>query len=394
MSVVHSNPKILKWARKQSGWKIEDVVKKLKRKTITVQTIHNWENGTEFPSYSQLENLAYKIYKRPLAIFFFPKPPNEDHIKQSFRTFPESMNKLSPQMRFIIRKACSMQLNAIELSESHQNVTKEKKVFKDIKFTTNASVSSLAQKVRKYFNINIEKQKTWSKQNNSADIAFKNWREVIQSHGVFVFKDSFQDSNFSGFCLYNQKSPVIYINNNEAKTRQIFTLFHELAHILFHTSGLDPTSEKYFRENHLTATNKEIEMMCNEFAGTFLVPDDSLPKDIHLRDIKKWANSYAVSQEVFLIRLLKNNRISRADYNRLRKNIIDEYQNQKLKKKQNQGGNYYATKGVYLGNKYISLAFKKYYNKQISLEQLSDFLDVKPKNIVQIDPFKQSGVFK
>ena len=392
MSIVHSNPKVLKWARKQSGWKVEDIVEKLKRKTVTVQTIHNWESGKEFPSYSQLENLAYKIYKRPLAVFFFPKPPDESHIKQSFRTFPESINNLSPRMRFMIRKAHSMQLNVMELSENNKKVTEENKIFKDIKFTTKASMHSLAQKVRKYFNINIEKQKNWSKQDNSADIAFKNWREIIQSHGIFVFKDSFKDPNFSGFCIYDQQFPVIYINNSEAKTRQIFTLFHELAHILFHTSGLDPIDENYFRRKHLTTTNKEIEMMCNEFAGAFLIPDESLPQEIHLRNIKKWANSYSVSQEVFLIRLLKNNRISRIDYNKLRKNILEEYQ--KFNKKKSQSGNYYATKGVYLGDKYISLAFKKYYNKQISLEQLADFLDIKPKNIIQIDPFKQRGVFK
>ena len=392
MGVVHSNPEVLKWAREQSGLAIKDVAKKLKRKTITIQTIHDWESGEEFPSYSQLENLAYKIYKRPLAVFFFPKPPDESHIKQSFRTFPELINNLSPQMRFMIRKASSMQLNVTELSDNDKKATEEKKIFKDIKFTTKTSVHFLAQKVRNYFSINIEEQKNWSKQSNSADIAFKNWREIIQSHGVFVFKDSFKDPNFSGFCLYDQQFPVIYINNSEAKTRQIFTLFHELAHILFRTSGLDPTDENYFRRKHLTATNKEIEMMCNEFAGAFLIPDESLPEKIHLGDIRKFADNYSVSQEVFLIRLLKNNRISKTDYNRLRKNIIDEYQ--KFKKKQSQGGNYYATKGVYLGDKYISLAFKKYYNKQISLEQLADFLDVKPKAVAQIDPFKQSGVFK
>ena len=47
-----------------------------------------------------------------------------------------------------------------------------------------------------------------------------------------------------------------------------------------------------------------------------------------------------------------------------------------------------------MGGKYISLAFKKYYQKHISLNQLADFLDVKPKVIPHIDPFKQSGIFE
>ena len=396
MRVVHSNPVVLKWAREQSGFNLAEVAKKLKRKTITAQTITKWENGTAFPSYSQLEDLAYKIYKRPLAVFFFPKPPDESDIKKSFRTLPESIENLSPRMRVVLRKARSMQLNVMELSEDENSLitTKEKKIFEDIKFATTPSINILVKKVRKYLGISLEEQKRWSSLNNSwgaFDTALKKWRETVQSHGVFVFKDSFKDSNFSGFCLYDKKFPIIYINNNESKARQIFTLFHELAHILFHTSGFDPLDENYFR-SQLKGTNKKIEMMCNEFAGAFLVPEESLPKNIELKDIKKWADSYSVSQEMFLIRLLKGGKISNANYNKVKKEILKKYQS--FKKDKMGGGNYYATKEVYLGSRYISLAFKKYYQKHISLSQLADFLDVKPEVISHIDPFKQSGIFE
>ena len=396
MSIVHCNPTVLKWAREQSGFNSKEVAKQLKRKTITAQTISQWEKGTAFPSYSQLETLAYKIYKRPLALFFFPNPPDESDIKKSFRTLPESIKKLSPKMRIILRKARYMQLNVMELSEDKTSTTKkEKKIFEDIKFTTVSSINTLAQKVRKYLGVTLEEQKRWYNPNskkNSLDTAFKKWREVIQSHGVFVFKDSFKDSAFSGFCLYDKQYPVIYINNSEARARQIFTLFHELAHILFHTSGFDPLNENYFR-GQLTNANQKIEAMCNEFTGAFLVPEESLPKEIDLNDIKKWADSYSVSQEVFLIRLLKNHKISKTTYNKVKNEILKKYQGFKATPKPG-GGNYYATKETYLGKKYISLAFEKYYQKRISLNQLADFLDVKPKVITHIDPFKQSGVFE
>lgn len=397
MSIVHSNPVVLKWAREQSGFNSEEVAQKLNRKKITAQTITEWESGTAFPSYSQLEDLAYKIYKRPLAVFFFPTPPDESDIKQSFRTLPESIESLSPRMRVILRKARSMQLNVMELSEYEtlKSKTKEKKVFKDIQFNITPAINDLVKEVRKYLDISLEEQKSWSKLSNewsTSDAALKKWRKIVQSHGVFVFKDSFKDTNFSGFCLYDTEFPIIYINNSEAKTRQIFTLFHELAHILFHTSGFDPLDENYFR-GQLKGANKKIETMCNEFAGAFLVPEESLPKNIELKDIKKWADSYSVSQEVFLIRLLKSGRISNTTYDRVKKEILKKYQNFKQKAKTG-GGNYYATKETYLGNKYISLAFKKYYQKHISLNQLADFLDVKPKTIAHIDPFKQSGIFE
>ena len=397
MSIVHSNPVVLKWAREQSGFNLEEVARKLKRKKITAQTITEWESGTAFPSYSQLEDLAYKIYKRPLAVFFFPIPPDESDIKQSFRTLPESIESLSPRMRVVLRKARAMQLNVMELSEDEKSkkVTKEKKIFENIRFTATPAINTLVKKVRKYLGISLEEQKSWSKLNNvwgASDTALKKWRKIVQSHGVFVFKDSFKDSNFSGFCLYDKEFPVIYINNSEAKTRQIFTLFHELAHILFHTSGFDPLDENYFR-GQLKGANKKIETICNEFAGAFLVPEKSLPKKIELKDIKRWADTYSVSQEVFLIRLLKSGRISSANYNKVKTEIMKGYQSFKQKAK-TKGGNYYATKETYLGDKYISIAFKRYYQKHISLNQLADFLDVKPKAVAHIDPFKQSGIFE
>ena len=396
MSIIYSNPQVLKWAREQSGLKSEEVARKLKRKKITAQTIIKWEIGTAFPSYSQLESLAYKIYKRPLAVFFFPVPPDESDIKQSFRTLPESIDCLSPRMRIVLRKARAMQLNVMELSENEKlksKVKEEKKIFEDIRFSTEPSINTLVKKVRKYLDINLEEQKSWSTDNARSDsgTALKKWREIIQSHGVFVFKDSFKDSKFSGFCLYDKEFPIIYINNSEAKNRQIFTLFHELAHILFHTSGFDPLDENHFR-GQWKGANEKVEIMCNEFAGAFLVPEESLPKKIELKDIKKLANSYSVSQEVFLIRLLKSGKISNTTYNKIKKDI-KKYQDFKKKGKTG-GGNYYATKEIYLGDKYISLAFKTYYQKRISLNQLADFLDVKPKAIARIDPFKQSGIFE
>ena len=392
MSTVYCNHKILKWAREQSGFKEKEVAKKLNRRTITSQTITQWENGVAYPSYSQLETLAYKIYRRPLALFFFSTPPNENNIKKSFRTLPGSVEKLSPRMRIILRKARAMQLNVMELSQNENSAfqtVQEKKIFKDIKFTTSTSINTLAKKVRKYLNVSVEEQKSWSKLGNNTafDKALKKWREVVQSSGVFVFKDSFKEPDFSGLCLYDKEFPVIYINNSEAKTRQIFTIFHELAHILFHTSGFDPQNEHYFRS--LRDTNKKIEAICNEFAGAFLVPEDSIPKTIELKDIKKIADSYSVSKEVFLIRLLKTNRISKAEYNKINKKIKKTHKKPKIK-----GGNYYATKETYLGDKYISLAFRKYYQKHISLYQLAEFLDVKPKAIDKMDPFKQKGIFE
>ena len=63
-----------------------------------------------------------------------------------------------------------------------------------------------------------------------------------------------------------------YVNNTSAKSRQIFTLFHELAHLHFHTSGIDKINDSYI--NNLPDDAQKIEVFCNRFAAKFLVPDD------------------------------------------------------------------------------------------------------------------------
>ena len=63
------NIDVLKWARDTLGLSLQDVAAKMKRKE---KEIEEWEAGTSSPTYPQLEKLAYDIYKRPIAIFFFP----------------------------------------------------------------------------------------------------------------------------------------------------------------------------------------------------------------------------------------------------------------------------------------------------------------------------------
>ena len=73
------NPTIVKWARERSGYTLEDVATSLNK---DVETISDWESGEQAPTYVQLETLAGK-YKRPIAIFFFPEPPQEPNFAGS-----------------------------------------------------------------------------------------------------------------------------------------------------------------------------------------------------------------------------------------------------------------------------------------------------------------------
>lgn len=376
------NPAILLWARETAGLSIEEVVRKLNRKSIAAETVAAWEGGEGFPTYIQLETLAYKIYKRPLALFFFPEPPLEETPKQAFRTLPEQeIQRMSPRLRYLLRQAKSMQLNLDELYEGINPA--QKQIVRDLKFAPDVTISKMVTTVRKYLNVELNVQVQWK----SAEEAFHAWRKAFEDCGVFVFKEAFKDDAFSGFCFYDDRFPLIYVNNSKPDTRQVFTLFHELSHLLLGTGGVDTPIEDYIE--FLQGDNKRIEVLCNSFAGAFLVPDDDFNHQLtnlsiddmtimvaQSATIKDLADRYSVSREVILRKLYDRNLVTQQFYEQ----TVEQWRKE-AKHRTGKGGDYYRTKGVYLGERYIELVFSRLYQNRISIEQLSDYLGVKAKSV-------------
>lgn len=375
------NHEVLRWARVSMGASLEDVANRLQKKVAEIEA---WEQGDAFPTYVQLETLAYQIYKRPLALFFFPEPPEEESIGQSFRTLPEhELERIPPRMRYLLRKAQVLQLNLGELYEglnpAHRNI------LRDFDFLPTVAADDMAEQVRDYLGIELKHQENWT----GADEALKNWRNALEDHGVFVFKDSFNspgrkrsevsDNPFSGFCLYDTEFPLIYVNNNKTKTRQVFTLFHELAHLLMHTGGVDTRLEEYIE--YLSGDNRRIEVLCNQFAGKFLMPSHDFEArasriTIDDQSISELADQYCVSREAILRRFLDRRQVSRGYYEEKRMQWLGE-----MKEISGSGGNHYLTKGAYLGERYVELVFSRYHQNRITLEQTAEYLGEKAKNV-------------
>lgn len=368
---VKVNNDILVWAREELNLSQEVVANKMGKKLEDIQA---WENGTDYPTYAQLEKLSYTVYKKPLAIFFFPEPPkNIKQQEKNFRTLNNEIYKEIPsQIIEMMNKARVMQLNLeeiettpkIKLTNLHFNI-------KDINFY---------EKLRDVLNISIELQE---KAKDYSD-AFEMWRSAFYECGIYVFKDAFKEKNFSGFCLYDEQFPVIYINNSMSFSRQIFTLFHELFHIIIKTNGIDKTNDDYLSK--LNNQNRQIETLCNSFAGEFLVPTDNLKEDLknkelNEKNISNIAKKYKVSREVIYRKLLNLNMISKAFYESIHDELNAEIYRES---KKSTGGNYYRTQKSYLGENYIYDACKTYYNGKINIYELSNYLNVKVEGIPRL----------
>lgn len=376
------NPNVLRWGRESASLAVEDVVTRLGRKSITVDTITAWEAGNGSPTYPQLETLAHEIYKRPVAVFFFPDIPDEETPKTAFRTLPEVLiDKLPPTIIKLYRKAKLHQIYLDELYEGAKPV--DVSLIDCFTIRDMTSITAVTQAVRKMLDVPIEEQAKW----HSLDTAFKKWRASLMAHGIFVFKEAFRNDDYSGFCLYSKKYPVIFINNSMPESRQIFTLFHELGHLLYHAGGVDFRSQEVVRS--LQGDFLEFEVGANRFASEFLVPADAFSSVVALQNanresveitekhIEKLAEYFSVSREVILRKYLNLGLIDEHIYQQM---TVKWAELAKRNKGVKSGGNYYKTLRVYLGDKYIELVFKQFYRDKISIDSASEYLSIKAKH--------------
>lgn len=363
-------PTMITWARERAGFSIEEATKKFKK-------IGAWETIEKdiFPTYPQLELLA-ETFKVPIAAFFFPEPPKLPPISETFRTLPEArLAEIEPRMRLLLRKAKALQIGLAELNRGRNPA--ERLITQDLQFSTNVAVDEIATKVRDYLGVSIEQQCEWA----GPELALENWRKALSDVGVFVFKDQFRTRKYSGFCLFDDEFPIIYVNNTVAKQRQIFTLFHELAHLLFHTSGIDTDGDDYLPL--LAGEARRIEIICNHFAGHFLVPNNNFEEAMAGQNAseetaRKLAAHFNVSWLVIYRKFYDRKLIGDQQYTQALGQQGDEWEG-------GTGGNYYNNQMTYLGRPYIGMALREYYQDRITETQLADYLNIAPKNVSTLE---------
>ena len=396
-NITGMNPAIIKWARERSGYSLAEAAAVVKK---DVAILTDWESGGSAPTYVQLEKLADK-YKRPVAIFFFPEPPEEPDIAGNLAMRSSDTPPLSPQMHILLRQAYARQISLMELSDRVNPAADL--IFRSLRTTLDVSAIAFARKTRAYLDVSVETQRGW----HNTKEALERWQDIIEEKGIFVFKDAFRDDTVDGFCLAHEEFPVIYLNNSRPAVRQIFSLFHELAHLLLGENGIT-------RGNRIHGGEK-VENFCNQFAAEFLVPDLDLDTrltfPIYDDDaIGTLANRYKVSRPVILLKLVNGGILTRDDYAQKieewttergaykKKKSVDEipmlrssgpepsfHKWKDVGAKTSGRRRYYKTRATYLGHRFMELAFSKYHQGQCSIEQLAEHLDVKVEDLPELE---------
>jgi Zn-dependent peptidase ImmA (M78 family) len=126
--------------------------------------------------------------------------------------------------------------------------------------------------------------------------------EMLEDKGIKIVEIDVE-KEFDGLASWVGDVPVIVLNLSYDNIRKRFTVLHELAHLLLRFDG--------------TIDSKSIEKHCHSFAGTFLIPDQSLKsifktgrKHFSIDELIEIKEYYGISVQALVYRLYNLNYIS------------------------------------------------------------------------------------
>lgn len=380
------NHELLIWGRKSSKMPVEAASRKI---GVSAEMLTAWEEGSISPTIVQLKKCA-SVYHRPLSIFFLSVPPLLPEDIQDFRRVAGAealldMDKISFELR---RIQYSREI-ALELHTSKGEPAPEF----DLTAQATDAVLNVAQAIRGALGISVDAQK----QLPDSRTALKQWIFKVETLGVLVFQCSRIDvSAMRGASLGATPLPMILLNGGDAANGRIFTLMHELAHLMIHQSGLCDTVE--YRGDQ--SANQRVETFCNRVAGSALVPPDVFLQEYEVavahgtdywtsERLEILAQRYSVSREVILGRLLHLNRVSQSRYEILLDLLREEVRN-RLRTKST-GGNPFRTALRNAGFAFSSLVLDAYHRKAIGAGDAAEYLGVKIRGLGRLQEYLVGG---
>jgi Zn-dependent peptidase ImmA (M78 family)/transcriptional regulator with XRE-family HTH domain len=134
---------------------------------------------------------------------------------------------------------------------------------------------------------------------------------------VDILIDEFPNDALSGAAITDHTFPLLFVNSSHSRVRSLFTLAHELGHLLAGHRGEGVSLDR----KELTGST-EHERIANAFAARFLLPESEITAALdeggrHLSTLVNLANEHGVSYATLVYRLHNLRLIDAAVRNRL-----------------------------------------------------------------------------
>ncbi|HEY4239263.1 MAG TPA: XRE family transcriptional regulator [Kofleriaceae bacterium] len=291
---VPITPSVLRWAIDESGYDDATVARRLK---VAPGELGRWIRGDRQPSLTAFRELA-TVLRRPTATFLLPEPPRRKSADIQFRQSPGAGSRsLLPDERLAIREVGRLQAGAAWLVDELGTDTPELP-----KLGTALKPEVAGRRLRALFGTTIESQLSWK----NSSVALKEWRAAIEAAGVLVFLLPLGEHGCRGFSLWNERAPAIVANTHWNPAARIYTLFHEVAHLLTRTNSVcaDET-----RSSSADAAS-DLERWCEQVAAAALMPASDIRTRVQgaaradLGLVKRIATEFCVSLRAAALRLI------------------------------------------------------------------------------------------
>ena len=242
------------------------------------------------------------------------------------------------------------------------------------KFEKDDELEKIVLDIRKFLDINTPLKNKTAFGNN----VFNYFRNKFEKKGILVFQMSGIDiKQIRGISLNYEIFPIIAVNKNDSERAKVFTMFHELGHLIRRTSAL---CSVVFAEN-----SDEEEKICDNIAGNILVPKNKIDmlkySNIDNDEIDDLSNKFGVSTFVILKRLYDERIISysfyRSKYEELYNNFIENKPIIDKTKKDSEFRIPYHKKFLSTnGNLFPSIVINAYYDGRTSLGEVCRHIDM------------------
>lgn len=320
MAKARINPVILKWWREELNLDASFVAKKLGK---SEEILNTWEEWSDFPTMKQLEHIA-NIYKTHLSVFYLPQVPEKLKPKIDYRGIDAF---LDPDDKY------RLEINIFEAVQ-RKNIATE--LYEELwievaplpKMKMAAGVDAVASVIRGFL---WEKSRiTMSSFSGKAPYdVLRFWKTLVESKDIMISQTSSINTHLwievnvmRWFCM-NGTIPVIVLNSKDSPRGKIFTILHELTHLILGWGNKIQNVVNFRNMDDPTLDAEEV--FCNRVAAEILIPSDDFNKIIkedsfelssdYLTKIARW---YWVSEEVVMRRLLDMGKINRTTYEKFR----------------------------------------------------------------------------
>lgn len=313
MAKAFINDEILRWAVERSTLNSASLAEKLGTNDDRVES---WLSGDDLPTFKQAQRLA-AILQIPFGFFYLPEPPSEQIPIAEFRRLPRVSRRLNKDVFDL--------LSDVQFKRDWYRDYRLEEGFEPLDFVGRFEPSSPAalvasdirRELSRFSNSLFSTRKTYER-------FLDEFMKAAEKAGIWVMRSGVVGNNthraipvdmLRGFAVVDPIVPLIFLNGRDAKSAQIFTFAHELAHLWIGKSSLEMGDLSEVDPEGDT----DVERKCNEIAAELLVPSnefaDAWRRDLLLEEqVSEIAEKFSVSRVVIARRALEQKLISADDY--------------------------------------------------------------------------------